>query len=125
MEILQKVRKLVPFVRDESNVKFGGTCTLYPENDSYVKTHRWQNGWREEGNLILDCNSNLIGKVYEMDSNGRGESWETVRSYPDGVPAYFLEYSVKFDTEEEEWASLYRIEKPLPVLELLEELATE
>jgi hypothetical protein len=124
MDILQKVRELVPFVRDWSKVEFGGDHVLVQE--SYIKTHSWQNGWREEGRLLLDAQGNPIGTIYHVESNGRGEQWEGKPDvYPNGNAVYLLAYNVKFDTEEEEWATLYRIEKPLPVLELLEELATE
>lgn len=122
--ILQNVRELVPFVREWSKVEFGGDHVLIQE--SYIKTHRWQNGWREEGQLLLDVNGNIVGTVHHDESNGRGEQWKGEPDvYPDGEPVYLLSYNVKFDTEEEEWAKLYKLEKPLPVLELLEELATE
>jgi len=122
--ILQNVRELVPFVREWSKVEFGGDHVLVQE--SYIKTHsfcsRWQNGWREEGQLLLGADGNIVGTVHHYESNGRGGTWEGVPDvYPAGEPTYLLSYDVKLDTEEEEWewAKLYKLEKPL------EELATE
>jgi hypothetical protein len=107
--ILQKVRGLVPFVRDWSQVKYYGECHDYVD-ESYTKTHRWQNGWREEGQLLLDAQGNPIGTVYHVESNGRGETWEDEPDiFPEGKPKYLLFYNVKFDTEEEEWACLYKV----------------
>jgi hypothetical protein len=106
--ILQKVRDLVPFVREWSKVELGGEHI--PVKESYIKTHRWQNGWREEGQLLLDADGNPVGTVHHDESNGQGEQWEGKPDvYPGGEVFYLLSYSVKFDTEEEEWASLYRL----------------
>lgn len=108
--ILLKVRKLVPFVRDWSRVEFGGEHI--PIKESFIKTHRWQNGWREEGQLLLDVNGNPTGIVHHDESNGRGETWEGEPDvYPEGEPVYLLSYDVKFDTEEEEHAFLYLLEQ--------------
>lgn len=108
--ILQNVRELVPFVRDWSKVEFSGNHVLIKE--SYIKTHRWQNGWREEGQLLLDVNGNIVGTVHHDESNGRGEMWEGKPDvYPDGEAVYLLSYNVKFDTEEEEHATLYRLKR--------------
>jgi hypothetical protein len=108
--ILQKVRGLVPFVRDWSKVEWGGDHV--PIEESYIKTHRWQNGWREEGQLLLDVNGIPVGVVCHDESNGQGEQWEGKPDvYPGGEAVYLLSYDVKNDTEEEEWASLYRIKE--------------
>lgn len=108
--ILQKVRDLVPFVRDWSKVEWGGDHA--PIKESYIKTHRWQNGWREEGQLLLNADGDPVGKVFHNESNGQGEQWEGKPDvYPGGEVFYLLSYDVKNDTEEEEWANLCRIEE--------------
>ena len=110
-EILKKVRRFVPFVLDESRVNFGGDHVLPKE--SYTRNYRWQNGWREEGQLLLDINGTVVGDVIHVYTNGvNGASdWEEIESFPKGEPAFLLYYSVKFDTEEEEYATLYQISK--------------
>jgi hypothetical protein len=106
--ILTVVRDLVPFVRDWSKVEWGGDHV--PIEESYIKTHHWQNGWREEGQLLLDAKGDPVGTVYHVQSNGRGETWEDEPDiFPEGKPKYLLFYNVKFDTEEEEWACLYKV----------------
>lgn len=110
LEILEKVREYVPFVWDESKVEFGGDHV--PIQESYIKTYQWQNGWREEGELLLNANGDPIGIIRHFGANGRGEQWEDDPDvYTDGEVAYLLSYNVKFDTEEEEWATLYQIKK--------------
>ncbi|MFA6984557.1 MAG: hypothetical protein WC276_11475 [Sedimentibacter sp.] len=110
-EILDKVREHVPFVWDTSRVEFGGTHV--PLDESVIRTHKWQNGWREEGHLLLDANLQPTGKLYHVHTNGaRGiEPWEEEKDFQGGEPCYLLAWDIKFDTDEEEYAALYRIEK--------------
>jgi len=110
-KLLKKVRRYVPFVWNESRVSFGGDHVLPKE--SYTRNYRWQNGWREEGELLLDNNGSIVGDIVHVYSNGvNGTSdWEEIESFPTGEAAYLLYYNVKFDTEEEEWATLYKISK--------------
>jgi len=110
-KLLKKVRRFVPFVWNKSKVNFGGDHVLPKE--SYTRNYRWQNGWREEGQLLLDINGAIVGDVNHVYTSGATNSpeWEEAESFHKGEPAFLLYYSVKFDTEEEEWASLYRIKK--------------
>ena len=111
-ELLEKVRGLVPFVWDGSKVEFGGETKLR-DKEPFVERYTWQEGWREEGKLLLDAFGEITGKVIRVYSSGvRGvEPREEVEKHDNGEPYYVLRYEVKFDTEESEWAALYRIEK--------------
>lgn len=111
LEVCEKARKFVPFVMKGSRVKYGGSCDLYKDHEAYIKNYQWQNGWRESGSLLLDRNVHIVGKVFHMFANGTGWSSETEKEYPKGRPYYLLEYEVIFDTEEREYAYLYKIKK--------------
>ncbi len=110
-ELLEKVREYVPFVRDTSQVEWGGTHV--PLKEGYIDTYRWQEGWREEGCLLLDASGEVVDKVVHVHTNGaKGvDPWEEEKDFQGGEPCYLLAWNVKFDTDEEEWAALYRIEK--------------
>jgi len=111
-KLLEKVKSYVPFVYGFSDVEYKGKIDV-SDVESYTRTHKWQNGWREEGQLLLDINGAIVGDVIHVYTNGAAGSpeWEEAESFPKGKPTYLLFYNVKFDTEEEEWASLYQIKK--------------
>jgi len=108
-EILKKARRFVPFMSDHSKVEFGGAHVFPRETRSY----RQLRDWREEGYLLLDASCSIVGPVTCIYSSGAmgTSSWETVDNFPEGEPAYLLYYNVKFDTEDGEWATLYKISK--------------
>ena len=110
-KLLKKVRRFVPFVLDESRVNFGGDHV--PLEESYIDTYSWQNGWWEEGELLLSSDGEVIGKVAHIYSSGVVgiEPREVEEEYPQEEACYLLYYNVKFGTDKEEWATLYKISK--------------
>ncbi len=108
-EILKKARRFVPFMSDHSKVEFGGDHVFSRETRSYRQLHDWQ----EEGHLLLDASCSIVGPVTCIYSSGAmgTSSWETVDNFPEGEPVYLLSYNIKFDTEGDESATLYRIKK--------------
>ncbi len=111
-ELLTKVRGHVPFVSDQSQVKFVGEHELVDK--SWVKIHTGYNGWRKEGQLLLDVNGDIVGKVTHVRSSGSTDGVEVLMAeeyYPDGEAYYLLSYDIKFNTEKEEHASLYWMRK--------------
>ena len=111
-QLLEKVRGLVPFVWDRSKVEFGGACEP-PKGEFFMDTYSWQNGWRERGRLLLNEEGDPVGTVVHIYSSGIRDvaPREVEEHYSEEEAHYLLSYCVKFDTEEEEWAFLYRIEK--------------
>jgi len=110
-EILKKARRFVPFMNAHSKVEYGGDHV--PLKESYIDTYSWQNGWWEEGVLFLSSDGEIVGKVIHIYSSGvcGVESHETEEDHPQGEACYLLYYNVKSGTENEEWATLYRISK--------------
>ncbi|MFA6984556.1 MAG: hypothetical protein WC276_11470 [Sedimentibacter sp.] len=128
-ELLEKVRGLVPFIKSESRVEFGGACM--PIDRAYISTCHWWNEWRERGYLLLNEEGEPVDVVIRTYSSSveRGIDRETKEYYPEGEAHYLLSYFVKAGAEEEEWAFLYRISEGGKKMEVkekeLEQLSRE
>jgi len=109
-ELLKKVKDYVPFRKEDSTVRWGGFHV--PVDGSWTRVHRWEGGIEKEGQLLLNKDGELIGKVYHVYSSGVAgtKPYEELEEYPQEEACYLLYYNIAFDPmRDEDYACLYEL----------------
>lgn len=109
-EILEKALKLIP-VKMKRFPKEGGVHS--PVEDSWIMNSWWKDGWVKEGELLLNENGFITGKVTHINSAVIGGTWRWQEYYSGGEACYLLSYRIEGNKNKvtKEQATLYRIKR--------------